>query len=473
MDIPMGIKAADYNSVKSKGNLVNMTAEINDNGDYIVVQRTDGLTLQFTSGDSPMRSNIHNNGGYMYFLNGSDLYRSLDGSSATSLGTVGGVGRGQILSNAVPGNNQKLILNGDGDGYIYDNSGLNKITDADFYPTTSATILNERFWLVRDGTNEIFASAQSDGTSYDALSFATAEWKPDTVIVVISIKSALWIIGTDTAEYWQSYSNTLVPIRAVRGASKARGILAKNSFAQLDEYYAFLGDDGVVNLIKDTEMITISDIDLENKIRGDGTLANPPMPIGDIRDCYAFFVDQPHHKTYYLTFPSINYTWGFDVENGLPHTRESYGIGGFRAANSITRDNKIFIGDRIDGSFWLLDPEAYVEGTALLIATMRTPSISFRANVTIPSITVDMEVGQDEDPTATPVMMVRYSKDGGYNWVNHADISLGNKGDHRRKVILRRFGRLAKGKDFVLEFSVSDALRVQIYGLDADIQASI
>jgi hypothetical protein len=473
MDIPLGINAANYNSVRSKGNLVNMLAEINKDGSYVAVKRTDGLTLQFTSGDFPMRSNIHNNGGYMYFLNGSDLYRSLDGTSATSLGAVGGIGRGQILSNAKPGDNQILILNGDGLGYIFDSSGLNQITDADFFPTTSATILNERFWFVRDGSNEIFASDVSDGTAYDPLSFATAEWKPDNMVVVVSINSALWAIGTNTAEYWQSFSNSTVPIRAVRGASKERGILAKNSFAELDEYFAFLGDAGSVVLVKGDEMITISDIDLENKIRGDGTLANPGIPIGDIEDCYAFFVDQPHHKSYYLTFPSINYTWGFDVENGLTHTRESYGIGGWRAANSITRNNKIFIGDRIDGSFWLLDPKANVEGTALLIATMRTPSISFKTNITIPSITVDIEVGQGEDPTATYVMLVKYSRDGGYNWINHSDISLGNTGDHRRKVILRDFGRLVKGKDFVLEFSVSDAVRVQIYGLDADIQDSV
>ena len=472
MEIPLGIKAGDYNSVKEKGLLINMVAETNRKGDFLAVKRLDGLTLHDGSLSDPIRSNIHLNSGFNYFVSGTTLYRFSTGAPA-SLGTVGGSGVATIVSNSVPGDNQVMVLNGEGEGYIYDSGGLVQITDADFFPTTSVTVLNERFWCTRDGRNEIFASDVSDGTSYNPLSFISAEYKPDPVVINVSKKSAMWTIGTKTMEYFQSITDNLVPIRPVKGLGNDVGILAKSSFAELDDYFAFLADDSTITLVKGTEITTISDLEFELKIRGDGTVKNPGFSAADIAACIGFFVDTPHHKMYWLSFPTVNYTWGYDVNTGLPTTRESAGAA-WRANYAITDQNIIYMGDRLDGSIWKLDPNAKTENGEILKATMRCPSISFPENVFIPEIAVDMEVGVAESPSLTdPLMLVKYSKDGGKTFINHSPVSLGNWGEHAKRVVLRSFGQLIRHKDFIIEFSVTDAVRVQFYSVDAKIEASI
>ena len=473
MNIPLGLKSGAYNSIKEKGNLVNMLAETNRDGDFISVKRLDGLTLHDDSLTNPMRSNIHLNSGFKYFVSGVGLYRFATGVPVF-LGVVGGSGVATIVSNSVPGDNQVMILNGEGQGYIYDSNGLVEITDVDFFPTTSVTVLNERFWCTRDNRNEIFASDVSDGTSYNPLSFISAEYKPDEVVINISKKSAMWTLGGKTMEYFQSVTDSLVPIRPVKGMGQNVGILAKSSFAEQDDYFAFLADDSTISLVKGTDIKTISDLEFELKIRGDGTVQNPGLTASEIASCIGFFVDTPHHKMYYLSFPDVNYTWGYNVYTGLSTTRSSTNGEAWRANYSLSDQNIIYIGDRIDGSIWILDPDAKTEGGEILKATMRCPSISFTKDVFLPVIAVDMEVGVAESPSLTdPLMLVRYSKDGGKTYINHSPISLGGWGDHAKRVVLRNFGKLVRHKDFILELSVTDPVRVQFYSIDAEAEVSM
>ena len=467
--LPLGGTGKDYDSKKSKGFLTNVIAE-GDNGEYRTLRGCDGLTAHSTA-LGVTRSNILVNGGFAYFVSGADLYRLDTAGVSTSLGSIGGSGQGQIIANSAPGNNQILVLNGSGLGYIYDNTGLTAITDPDFFPTTSGTILNERFWFVRDGTNEFFASDISDGFSYDPLSFASAEESPDNCVAIIAKKSSVWVLGSETCEFWQTFSDTVLPVRKVRSATIERGIKSRASLAEVGDSFAFLADDLTVRLVTGNEFRQISDLDFNLKVRGNGTLTSPGFQATD--DAIGFFVDSPTHKIYYLTFPNEGWTWGYDLNTGFTHTRKSEDLDVWRANYSALFNDKIIIGDRVSSDMWVLDPAAKTEGANILRASVKTPGISFDHDVTIPQIELDMEVGQIDDPTIEPVVMVRYSKDGGFSWKNGRDISLGTKGDYRKRVVLRNFGRLVRYKDFQLELIVTDAVRVQFYGAEFPMGQSI
>ena len=75
-----------------------------------------------------------------------------------------------------------------------------------------------------------------------------------------------------------------------------------------------------------------------------------------------------------------------------------------------------------------------------------------------------MEVAQTDDPEADPKMMVYYTKDGGNTYTHKGQISLGNFGDHRKRVPLRSFGRVVRNKDFGLKLEVTDPVGVTFYG---------
>ena len=461
-NLPLGNSESDYDSKKSRGRLINMIPEGDKKG-YKSVRSAEGLTLFTTGMEAPMRSNLLVNGGYIYLVSGTKFYRIDSTGASTALGTVNGSGQARLAANAIPGDSQIVILNGSGVGYIYSVAlGFLTITDTDFFSSSSVTVLNERFWFVRDGTSEIFGSDVSDGTSYNPLTFATAEESPDLMKCIIRKGSSLYLLGEQTTEIWQSIDDITLPIRKVNGATKEWGIIAKDSLAEANDAFVFLANDRTVRLIQNNQIIEISDLDFTLKVKGNGTNTFPGFT--KIDDAIGFFVDGPIHKTYYLTFPSEGYTWGYDLNTGLTHTRESEGLGYWRANGATLFNSKIICGDLIEGKLWILDPSNKTENGSIMRRTLITPSISTDKNITIPLVEFDMEVAQHNDPSLDPQMMNYFSRDGGNTWIQRESISLGAYGDFRARVSLRQFGRLVRNKDFCLKLEVTDAVGLQFYG---------
>ena len=461
--IPLGGRARNYDSDKSRESLQNLVFEVNRDGTFSSIRRTEGLTLLATLAD-PVRSNILIFNEKMYFMSGTSFFSMDSTYTATNLGSVGGSGRGKVLINAKGSGPQMLILNGSGDGYIYTVAGgLAIISDGDWQPSSHGTILNERFWLAKDGSNQFFASNVSEGTTYNPLSIATAEESPDDVVAIIAKKSSLWVVGTKTTEFWQSYDDVLLPIRRVKFATKERGILAPESIADVGEYAAFLADDGTVRLIKDSSFERISDLELELRIKGNGTASFPGFTHPET--AFGFFSDGPVNKVYYLTFPDDNYTWGYDITTGLTHTRDSDDTGTWRIC-CVHRFNNMFVGgDWKDGNIWKIDPAAFDEGGNKIRTIITTPPLeASETDITIPTIELEMEVGQTTDGSM-PQMMVFYTKDGGNTWINKGPISIGKAGEFTKRVVLRQFGRLVKHKEFALRLEMTDAAPTRYYSL--------
>jgi hypothetical protein len=462
-DFPLGGYNKEYDSKKSRGEVVNLIPEGSKDGSFRSVNRSEGLTLFATLPLGPVRSNLLINAGLLYVVSGSDLYRVTIAGVVTNLGSVGGSGRAKLQANSIPGDSQILILNGSGIGYIYNNaSGLVLINDADFFPSSSVTILDERFWLTRDGTNEFFGSDISDGTNYNPLTFASAEESPDIVAATIAKKSALWVLGTRTSQYYQSYTDIILPLRSVKGATREWGILAIDSLADVNDSFAFLANDRTVRMMRGTQLVKISDLDFELRIKGNGTTTYPGFTT--VSDAIGFFVDGPVHSIYYITFPTEGYTWGYDINTGLSHIRESEGLDLWRVNSAVKAGFRIICGDSIDGKLWILDPNNKTENSEILRTKLVTPTVSYEKDVTIPLIEIDMEVAQTTDPTADPKMIVYYTKDGGNTYTNKGHISLGKFGEHRKRVPLRLFGRLVRNKDFGLKLEVTDPVGVRFYG---------
>ena len=472
MRFALGGVQKDFDSKKSRAEIINLYGELDDKGMYKTVRRCEGLTLFATLPLGPVRSNLLVNAGYIYVVSGTTLYRVNSSGTVTTLGVVGGAGKAKLSANSIPGDSQILVLNGSGAGYIYtDAGGVVAISDADFFSSSSVAILSERFWFARDNTNEFFGSDVSDGTAYNPLTFGSADEAPDDVVALMAKKSALWVLGSDNTQYFQTFTDATFPLRDVRGATKEWGIIAKDSLAEVNDSFAFLADDRTVRMIKGTQMVEISDLSFNLKVKGNGTTTFPGF--STVSDAYGFFVDGPVHSIYYITFPTEGYTWGFDVNTGAPHRRESEGVGYWRVNSAVKFGVQIICGDNVDGKLWVLDPDSRNENGTLIRTTLITPSISFPTNVTIPLIELDMEVAETTDPTATPEMMIYYTKDGGNTWVNKGRITVGNFGQHNIRVPLRQFGRLVRHKDFALKIVTTDDIGNQYYGAEIKLNGSI
>jgi len=468
--IPLGGADRNYNSIRSRQGLINMLAESDMEGGYRTVKDCPGLT-SFATTPGAGRSNLFVNSGYMYAIAGSDLIRCDKYGVVTNLGTVGGgSARGQIFANSLPGDNQVMVLNGIGGGFVYTNgAGLVPVTDPDFLSTVSGTVLNERGIFARRDTNEFFLSEVGDFTSYNAASFGSAEQNPDDMVGAIAKGSSAWMIGKRTVETWQTITNTTLPLRAIQGATKLRGMSATQSLADAGERFAWFADDNTIRSIDagSNGMSKISDLDLELRVRGDGTTDFPGFAVTE--DAFGFFIDGPVHKIYYLTFPTEGLTWGYDFATGQVHQRKSEGFDYWRIGAAALFNNKLYGLDVIDGFIYELDQNAKDEAGTLMKRVITTPSISAPQDWTLPYVELDMEVGQIQDNTE-PYISCEYSKDGGYTWVTWGKLSLGKRGNYRKRVPFRNFGRISRHKDFILRFTVTDATRVQLYQLWGEIE---
>lgn len=470
-EIPLGGDERSYNSTKSRQSLINLLAESNADGSYRTVKDTFGLTVFANESMSgATRSNLFVNSGFMYVVIGETLFRINEFGTTENLGECGGSGRAKIFSNGVPGDNQIMILNGIGQGFVFTNTdGLEQVTDLDFFATVAGDVLNERGWFAREGTNEFFGSEISNLKDYEPLTFASAESNPDEVLQIIAKKSALWVLGGKSIEYWQTINNVTLPLRAVIGASKERGIAAIHSLAEAGEKFCWFADDNTVRMIEGSRMSKISDLDFELRIRGDGTANFPGFTITD--DAIGLFIDGPVHKIYYLTFPTEGYTWGYDFTTGLTHTRTSDDLGFWRIGSVTLFNNKLYGGDILNGKVYELDQANKTEDGAIMKRQITSPTISSAMDWTLPLIEIEMEVGQVTDPTLDPVMMVEFTKDGGNTFTHHSSVNLGGWGELRRRVPMRQFGRIVRHADFMLRFTVTDDVRVQFYSLWADIES--
>ena len=469
VEIPVGGFDLDFQGKQSRAQAINCYVEAE--GEFYSVRRADGLELFKDTTEEYIRSNLILVDGLIFFVAGTQLYQLDRLGNLTDQGTVGGAGFCELAANNIPDDSQVLVLNGNGQAYVFQPSvGLSIVSDVDFNPASYATVLNERFWLPKDGSNQFFASAVSDGTDYPSAAIATAESAPDNVVACMAHKGALWVLGENTSEYWQSVNDSTLPVRQVKGAVYQRGCAAVHSVRETGDAFCFLADDKTVMMVSGTQMQKISGLSFELEIKGDGSTRYPGY--SKIDDAYGFFVDGPTHKIYYLTFPTVGVTWGYDFSSGTWHKRESLNQDHWRPIGAVAAWGKVIVGDAFSGKLYYITPGFKTENGTRIDCKFTTPSLSWRTDVTIPLIEVDMEtgVGVTSGQGSDPQLLIRYSKDGGSSWTNKSDQPIGAKGDYRKRVPVRQFGRVVRNRDFIVEFKITDPVEFRVYKLYAQVE---
>jgi hypothetical protein len=131
----------DYKSKQSRAEAVNCLLEAE--GNFYSVRSCAGLTNFVDTTENAIQSDLIFSDNLIFFVAGNDLYQVDKLGNLTNHGTVGGAGRRVLMSNSIPDDNQILILNGNGQAYVYQPSaGLNIVSDADFKASSFGSGLN-------------------------------------------------------------------------------------------------------------------------------------------------------------------------------------------------------------------------------------------------------------------------------------------------------------------------------------------
>jgi hypothetical protein len=395
-------------------------------------------------------------GGYLWAVCGSSLYRVTQSGVKTLIGSVAGSGPVGMAENG-----QQLMIGAGDYGYIVtlSSSTLAAISDADFPGADWVTYMDGCFIVGRFGTPSFYKSALYDGTSWDALDFASAEGMPDDVVIGLADHRELWLFGEQSTEPFTDTGAADFPYERINGAYMEHGIAAAYSAAKIDNSVFWLGADdkgqGMVWRAQGYAPQRISTHAIEYAINSYSVIS----------DAIAYTYQADGHTFYVLTFPTANATWVYDAATQMWHERayrnpttgqqERH-----RGVNHTFFAGYHVIGDHSNGKLYRLRNDISTDaGDA--IRRERVVGLPGKDNerVSIPSLELLCETGiglasgQGSDPQA----MLQISKDGGHTWGPERWRSMGAIGEYGKRVIWNRNGEARRP---VLRIAVTDPVPV-------------
>lgn len=310
-------------------------------------------------------------------------------------------------------------------------------------------------------------SAQNDGTTWDALDFASAEAAPDRVVRVLDDHGEIVLCGETTIEYWGNSGAQDFPYSNIRGATSEFGLAAPWSLTKFNDSLAGLMKNRMgqvqVMMAVGHSLQKISSFELDSIINGYVSVA----------DATAFSYLLGGHPMYQINFPSAGKSWLYDGSTQMWSPLET-GLDGQRHLAEICIDylNKPRVTDYANGNVYILDANAYTDnGTPIARELIGKHLMKDYKKTEVFRLQVDFETGvglvsgQGSDPQA----MLQVSKDNGHTWGNEMWTTAGQIGTYLTRVIWRRLGT---ARDWLFKFRITDPVKVVITGASVDVNPS-
>lgn len=352
-------------------------------------------------------------------------------------------------------------------GYVLDLSSntLNQISDPAFYGAARVSYLDGYSIFDRPGTNQFYISTQEAGALlFDPLDFAGAETNAEPIVSHIVNHSELLLFKRSVIEIWRDTGGADFPFSRDGNAAIEQGCAAAFSVVALDNTVFWLGADkngqGIVWRMNGYTPQRVSHGGIELAIQG----------YSDISDAVAYAYQQDGHTFYAISFPTGNATWVYDVGTQLWHERAYLlpATGEFqrhRANCCVFFAGLHIVGDWENGNLYALDLDYFSDNGDPMVSLRAAPHIADQDYkwIRFDGIQVDIEsgVGLQSGQGSAPLMMIRWSDDGGHTWCSLKTMSMGAVGKYR--VRARRL-RLGRSRDRVYEISISDPVKRVILG---------
>jgi hypothetical protein len=427
---------------------------------------TPGTVRKLTFPTAPVRFGVVE-GGYSWWVAGNMVYRVDSsyqqlalGQLSTSAGEVGMVSNGE----------QILIVDGKF-GWLVDvvASTLTQITDDAFPNGVTRASYQDGFFLVTgDGSGKFYINQTPyDGSAWNGLDFASAEGSPDNTISVISDHREVWLFGELSAEVWSNTGNADFPFQRAGNVFIEHGCAAAGTVAKADNTVFWLGaDDKGAGIVWRADGYTpqrISTHAIEHAVNGYSTIS----------DATAFTYQQDGHIFYVLTFPSAGTTWCYDAATQLWHERawrdpNTGQLLRWRPNCHVYANGDHLVGDFENGNVYALDLETFTDDGAPILRLRRTgTSEALQQRMFYSVLQIDMEtgVGLASGQGAAPLLMLRYSNDGGHTWSTERATTLGRAGQYGARA---KFNRLGSGRNRMWEISMTDPVKFAVLGAVID-----
>lgn len=457
---PSYTSRATFNSNRE---LQNWYLENDSNGRYEwILQPTPGSRLfAQTSIGSRIRGLLNYNES-LYGVAGDKLFRCNADGVITSLGTLSTT-TGRVNIKAIK--DQIMVVDGL-HGYIYtiSTATFGQIVDVDF-PTGAATIAVSygRFVVEQPGSEKFWWSDLRDGTSWDSLSFASAENQTDDLVAVYATGQFLFLCGRFTTELWQNVGGLSV-FEPVSGVFIDHGIIAAQSICQVDNSLFWISQN------RYGQGLICQSVDEQIKIISNPAISYQLAQYSTLADAFSYTFQMLGQQFVVFTFPTADVTWMYNLntEQWNKWASRHLSSDGRHFSNCYAHCyGKHLVGDWQSGTILELDPTIYSDGGDRIRRLTRFPfAVEENKRTSIYNFQVDMERGPglESGQGTNPEISFRFSKDGGHTWGNERIREIGTQGEFRTRV---KWLTVGQGDLPYGELVVSDPVYCPIYGATA------
>lgn len=368
--------------------------------------------------------------GNIYSLHLSSLYKVNSAGTASRISvTVPGSSPAYMARNSAT--NPEIAIVSAGAGYIFDTNAetIQLLTLLD--EPNSVTVLDGYFiFTFEDGRFQI--SGINDGTSVDALDFATAEAKPDKLLRAFADRSELWLFGSEAIEIWTNTGASDFPFERLGGTFIDKGCGSPLSVASSDNAVHWVGNDGVVYRGAGYSPQRVSTHAVERAI----------SDLSDMTTIKGYAYNERGHAFYVLTCDE--WTWVFDQATKVWHERKTYNHDDWAAWPYVRAFSKHIVGDKHSGALRTLENDVYTEAGEVIRCEIITPDMTAYPDK-LAFHQLDVETNPAASLTETPQLMMQYSDDGGYTWSSERWAGTGAKGEYGALTRFTRLGTSGRG----------------------------
>lgn len=403
--------------------------------------------------------------GKLYSVVGPNVYAVNDVGAETLLGTIADLNTTVYMAD----NGLAIVLvDGTATGYAIDmtNDDFGTISDPSFYGANFVVYFDTFFVFNRPDTNQFYISLSFasyamlvGGTSFDPLDIAAKAGAADNIVGIIALQPYLILVGVLSSEPWYNTGAADFTFGRVAGTFIAHGCSAPYSIANQDIFGFWLEQDlqghAIIVKLAGAELKRISTHAIEAAI---SAYLNPNDAIGM---CF----QQQGHSFYFITFPTDQRTWVYELATEQWHEEswsDENGQQKRHRANCMTfAYGKNLAGDWQNGRIYSLNQNKFTDDGDPIIFTRSFPHmISDGKRVIYNSFIVDIQTGTVTDDS-TPQLSLRWSDDRGVTYGNAMMQSFGKQGDYLAQI---SYNRLGMARDRVFEISWSAPVRTALNG---------
>lgn len=444
---------------EGEGRLVN--AHVIKEGDNLYWRRAPGLSDAFSTGQSTPRGMFEFSGELYAAYSGVVVKRTTGGSNVLLSGSLTGSDQVTFARNIKQPTADLVACRSSGGPYVINTSAgtVGAHPDSDLPVTVNSVDSLSGFHLYTNPTDSKIYASDLNTTAQNALSYATAESRPDDLIRGVTFGDTYLAFGKASIEPWKNVGaspfplerhTTVVPVGLLTfgGVAGAQQGWDRNLF--------FVAHDGTVRELRGYNAVRISTPAVERFI-ADSTTST-----------LTAFVYTCSAGAFWVLTSDVG-TWEYNVTTASWSQRQSASGTGWRAKHSAKQAETWFLGDKLSTSFLTINPSVSKEATAALTFEVESAGLKeYPARYTIPSLFLDMTLGVGDGTTPNPVGEFAHSRDGGQTWSAWRSFNLGAAGATVGPVRFNGLG-MASHNGLRIKVRVSDPVMFSLIGAEAKI----